>query len=404
MSHARDLRIAYVSPLNPQSTGVSDYSEELLPALGQLAEVDLFVDGFVPANPAIRDHFARFDCADFPTHAAERRHDVNLYQMGNSLYHAPIFRLLTRFPGIVVLHDVVLHHFFLELARRDRDPSLYLREMAYARGIDGIADGLAVLTGEQPPALFDDPLIDRIRDASLGILVHSEFARSLVAARGADRVGVVPAHVATPSPLSSVQRRATRAELGLPADAIIAGAFGLATPAKCLDVALRAFARVHREIPTTRFLIAGPVEPPGWLDPIIAELGLASAVTLSGPLPFDRFLRAIASVDIGINLRDPTAGETSASLLRLMAAGVPSIVSDVGAFAELPDGTCWKIANGANAEDALAQALYALATAESRRVELATAGRAHVLAHHSPSSTARAYRAFIEHLLGRAQS
>ncbi len=35
-------------------------------------------------------------------------------------------------------------------------------------------------------------------------------------------------------------------------------------------------------------------------------------------------------------LRHPTAGETSASLLRLLGAGRPTLVTATGSFAELP--------------------------------------------------------------------
>src|SRR5581483_1867951 len=157
-------------------------------ALAELAEVDLFVDGYTPSNPAIRERFAVYDVVEFPERDAEWRYDVNLYQMGNSLHHAAIYRTLMRYPGIVVLHDVVLHHFFLELAQRDGDPSTYLREMAYAGGLEGIELGVAVLQGEQPPPFFDYPLIDRIVRASLGIIVHSEYARQQVLARSSGEI------------------------------------------------------------------------------------------------------------------------------------------------------------------------------------------------------------------------
>ena len=43
------MKLAYFSPLNPQPSGMSDYSEELLPYLAADAEITLFVDGFAPA-------------------------------------------------------------------------------------------------------------------------------------------------------------------------------------------------------------------------------------------------------------------------------------------------------------------------------------------------------------------
>ncbi|HVC32629.1 MAG TPA: glycosyltransferase family 4 protein [Chloroflexota bacterium] len=396
------MQIAYFSPLNPRQSGISDYSEELLPSLATFADLDLFVDGYAPSNPALRERFALYDCAEFAARDAEHPYDVNLYQMGNSLHHAAIYRMLLRRPGVVVLHDVILHHFFLELANRGHDASPYLREMAYAEGPRGIGRGLAVLRGEQPPPLFEQPLIDRVVQASLGIIVHSEHARALVAARQPRRVAVVPAHVSPPPALSAEERRATRADLHLPDEAVVFGAFGLATPLKRLDVALRAFARLHRVMPGTRFLIAGQVDPPGWLDSSIAELNLGDAVVLTGPVPFDRFQRYIQAADACVNLRYPTAGETSASVLRVMAAGVPPIVSDVGSFAELPDACCRKIPVDSTEEERLYETLAALAVDRGLRRSLGEAARADVLASHTPLSTARGYIDFVERVLADA--
>src|SRR5258708_32431269 len=66
-------------------------------------------------------------------------------------------------------------------------------------------------------------------------------------------------------------------------------------------------------------------------------------VTITGLLRLDEFERRIAATDIALNLRERTVGETSASLCRIMAAGVPAIVFNVGAFAELPGDAVVKI-------------------------------------------------------------
>ena len=47
-------RIAYISPLNPAPSGISDYSEELLPYLGQHCEITLYADEKLrPTNRAM---------------------------------------------------------------------------------------------------------------------------------------------------------------------------------------------------------------------------------------------------------------------------------------------------------------------------------------------------------------
>ena len=208
------MRIAYFSPLNPQPTGISDYSEELLPALADFAEIDVFVSGFVPSNPWIRRTFVIRSFDEFPTSHAKQRYDVNLYQMGNSIHHARIHRMLMQYPGVVVLHDIVLHHFFLELTFRENNPLHYLSEMLYDHGSDGLARGLEVLRGTSPPPFFESPLLGRLIEASLGIVVHSEFARAQVAAYRNANVAVVPPHIV---PQSSGRRGPRQLPSGLAA-------------------------------------------------------------------------------------------------------------------------------------------------------------------------------------------
>ena len=52
-------RIAYCSPVNPVGSGISDYSEELLPYLAQYVDITLVVDDQVrPSNQELGRHFA----------------------------------------------------------------------------------------------------------------------------------------------------------------------------------------------------------------------------------------------------------------------------------------------------------------------------------------------------------
>src|SRR5262252_11174267 len=125
------MKLAYFSPLTPQRSGISDYSEELLPHLASGAEITLFVDGFQPMN---RDLTNRFEVLDY---RRQRSHlnklsdfDIVVYHMGNDhRYHAGILDAMQRRKGVVVFHDFALQEFFLGLARERRDLRLYLNEV-----------------------------------------------------------------------------------------------------------------------------------------------------------------------------------------------------------------------------------------------------------------------------------
>ena len=385
------MKVAYFSPVNPCDSGISDYSEELLPELAEFFDLDLFVDGYEPSNREIRDSFPVVDAALFPDKRLERRYAVALYQMGNSHYHDYIYRSLLRYPGIVVLHDVVLHHLFLEMNSRRKNPLYYLREIAYSGGSEGIKAGLAILQGVQQPELFDLPLIGRVVSASLATIVHNRYARDIVETQTGQSAHVIPQHVKPPAPVSISERIALRQSMGIRSDSVVFGAFGHATPTKRLDVVLRVFQRLKALLPEIYLLIVGRQSPDGWLSSIVEELGLGDSVVITGSVPMDRFLAAMSVSDVCVNLRYPTAGETSASLLRIMAAGIPAIVSDVGWFSELPDDCCFKIPINSSEESLLFRAMRDLAVSDFRAVAMGARARAYVQSEHSIQRTVRSY-------------
>ncbi len=388
------MRIAYFSPLPPQRSGISDYSAELLPYLAQSAEIELIVeDGFQP-DAALASAFPVRSLTEFERRW--RRYDVCLYQVGNSALHAYIYKTLPVYPGITVLHEVFLHHAIADSTAWRGDFAGYVREMGYSYGMEGVHIAWAVRRGERPYPLFTHPLNERVLDLSLGVIVHSAYARDHVLAR---RPYLPVAHIAQgvtlPPPMPDA-----RARLGLPEEALIVGSFGLVTPEKQMGLALRAFAHLRARRPEAMYLIVGEVldsHPP--LMPLIAELGLQESVHFTGRVPdLATFTAYIAATDIAINLRYPTVGETSASLLRVMAGGVPAIVTDAGWYRELPEGTCLKLPPDAD-EAALAEALQALADDADRRRRIGVAAREYIAQTHRWEDAANAYLAFIRDVL-----
>ncbi|MCA1600170.1 MAG: hypothetical protein LC776_00520, partial [Acidobacteria bacterium] len=178
------MKLAYFSPLNPQPSGISDYSEELLPYLAAHAEIDLFVDGFHPSNPNITTQFRCFDYHRDPSALDSLQdYDAVIYHMGNDhRYHAGIFATMRKQPGVVVFHDFALQDFFLGLARVRGNNELYLAEVAACHGqSERIRAEEHLLRGSVPPqvaAPLSFPLNCRAAGAAEGIIVHSQWSRA----------------------------------------------------------------------------------------------------------------------------------------------------------------------------------------------------------------------------------
>ena len=59
-------------------------------------------------------------------------------------------------------------------------------------------------------------------------------------------------------------------------------------------------------------------------------------------MPIEDFNGYMAACDIVLNLRYPTVGESSGTLLRALGMGKAVVVTDVGSFREYPDEICLK--------------------------------------------------------------
>ena len=97
-----------------------------------------------------------------PVEVGCRRADVALYHVGNNQLHRAIYRRALADPGVVVLHDAVLQHFFLGSLDREA----YVEEFIYNYG-----EWIARLAGDlwnnrarsaADPRYFEYPMLKRI--------------------------------------------------------------------------------------------------------------------------------------------------------------------------------------------------------------------------------------------------
>jgi glycosyltransferase involved in cell wall biosynthesis len=388
------MHIAYFSPLNPIESGISDYSEELLPYLAKYAQIDLLVDGFRPSNPDIATQFAVHDLREFPRR--KTNYDVALYQMGNHPVHAGIYRTLLRFPGVTVLHDLVLHHLIAWLSFDRGDARTYLEEMRYAYGEKGDALARQVIEGHARFDLFEYPLCQRAVRSSLGIIVHSDYVRRAVEETGPGvPVRKVPMGVPLPPLIPPAE---ARARLGIAPDAFVVASFGHVNPFKRINSALRAFQALVRQAPNALYVLVGSQSPNYNVAGVVGMLGLAEKVQLTGHVDRAMFSDYVAAADVCVNLRYPTAGETSASVLRLMGAAKPVLVSRAGAFAELPNDACAKVDADEHEERLILEYLLLLADRPDVRAAMGANARHYVAEQHTLEGAARDYIGFLTDL------
>ena len=396
--YQRPLKLAYFSPLPPQPSGISDYSQELLPHLAAVADPHLFIDDYEPSDHTIKWRYPLRNYREFAWRQAEEGFDAAVYQMGNSRVHRYIYRQVFKYPGVVVLHDLVLHHMIAGLALESERAGIYLREMAYSHGSDGVRLAWEILNGERPAPFFEYPLCQRVIDASLGVLVHSEYLAGQVRKRSPDApVGVVPMGI--PAPPDPGPPMTLRARLGLPANAFLIASLGEVTAHKRIGVVLQALARLVGAGVDAHYVVVGNVAGDLDLGLQAQRIGIASRLHVTGYVPQEEFNAYLHAADLCVNLRYPTAGETSASALRCLAAGRATVVSDIGANRELPDGVCIKVPVNGDELDMLTAALQLLARRHDLREQVGAAARRYIQRNHRMEQAAAAYVTFIDDLV-----
>jgi glycosyltransferase involved in cell wall biosynthesis len=386
-------RVAWFTPLQPVESGISLYNEELLPILAEVMKIDVYVDGYAPTNlRAVTDLNVlpekRFKASDY---------DLIVYQVGNSPAHLYMLPHAERSPGLLVLHDTVLNHLFVQRAAREGKLEGYREEMQRRYGDSGRRAADRVLKGQAPDDLFHFPMSESLVQASLATLVHSEFAREQVLGWTPDAIVMVsPLGIRPPELL---ERNVARRLLGIPDDQFIVSSVTHINPQKRFDAVLRAFKRLRSNIPA-RLILAGSISPNFPLARMISHLGLEQVVETPGYVSDDRARIITAASDVIVNLRYPTAGETSGSLLHSMAASRPVLVSDTGSFNETPFDAVIRIPVDELEESMLVAVLENLANDRELGDEIGRNARRFIKQEHSLERWANRYIDAIAQMTG----
>jgi glycosyltransferase involved in cell wall biosynthesis len=277
--------------------------------------------------------------------------DSRIYFLGNNPHHAWIYEEAMRTPGVIVLHDLVLHHLIVEMTLARGDVDGYVAAMEANHGEAGAAWARGRAAGlHSEMGNFLLPASVAVANRSRAVIVHNRYAAERLQSFGVTApIHVVP-HPFEPQPSARGRRDAVREQHGFASDDRVIGLFGFLTSAKRAEVVLAAFAEARVRDKTLRLLIVG--EPAPNVD---VEALRGDGITFTGYVPDEEFAAYFAAVDRLVNLRYPSAGETSGTLIRAFEAGKPVAVSDYAQFAEFPDDCVVKIPFGDREIETLAE-------------------------------------------------
>ncbi len=387
-------KLAYVSPLPPQKSGIAGYSAELLPELSRYYDIEV-----VTGHPEVTDPWVVANC---PIRTVEwfRQHAESyqrvIYHFGNNPMHAFMFELLDEIPGVVVLHDFYLSDVQWYCQVHGIKPDAWVKELYQGHGYKAVADfyrdGVSGTLAKYPGSLG-------VLSKALGVIVHSDHSLSLARQWYGDapHCSMIPL---LRIPAAAPDRARARKALGLSEDDFVVCSFGFMGRTKLNHRLLAAWegSALLRQEPKCKLFFVGQNEASDYGREIERSLRAreeASSVSIVGWTNADTYELYLAAADVGVQLRELSRGETSAAVLDCFNYGLATVVNANGAMADLPDDAVIKLQDQFS-DTQLTEALEGLRSDVQARAELGGRAAAYVHREHAPAHCAELYVERIE--------
>ncbi|RWB22898.1 MAG: glycosyltransferase [Mesorhizobium sp.] len=389
-------RLAYISPLPGDRTGIADYSGELLPALAEHYEVDAIVlskpAASVPAS------FSEMTIEDFETFKSNYGdYERVIYQIGNSVFHTHMLDSIAAYPGVITLHDFFLSGVSAHLELAAGRKNYWKKRIYESHGYSALTD---YQNGNHQKLLAEFPANAALIMDSLGTIVHSDHAISF-ASHFYDRSfyrswRVIPQMHSLPG---AADRLSIRAKHGFGANDFLCCCFGMMADTKLNHRLLLAWLEAEMDKKGDCHLIfVGEMdggEYGDYISNLKEKFRNKANLIITGFCDRDVYEEYLAITDIAVQLRAKSRGESSRAILDCMAYGIPSIANSHGSMAELPSNCVFMLADQFSDTD-LADAIVRLRSDQQLRNKLGAAARAYVESNLAPRRIAERYRDAIE--------
>ncbi|SDY56270.1 Glycosyltransferase involved in cell wall bisynthesis [Variovorax sp. YR634] len=395
-------RLAYISPLPPERSGIADYSAELLPELARYYEIDLITELEGLEDTPLAQSFAIRDIEWFRQNA--NAFDRVLYHFGNSDFHEHMFALAAEIPGVVVLHDFFLGNVQINRERFSHQQNKWTETLYESHGYSAVKERFETLNIAE--VVFKYPSnFDVIRHAQ-GVIVHSPYSLQLAdkwIEKSATANWTLIPLLRKPTTNTAIQRSEARARLGLRDDDILVSAFGMLGPTKLNHRLIQSWlASSLAKDPHCRLVFVGDNDKGEYGVQIQHDVTTAqSNIDITGWVDKGEFQDYLRATDVAVQLRTNSRGETSAAVLDAMNYQVATIANANGSMAFLPENSLWLLPDEFT-DAQLIDAIETLRAAPEERKKIGKKGHDSVCELHAPEICARRYFDAVEAFASKA--
>jgi len=359
------LKIAWLSPFPPQKSGIANYSYWLVKALKPHFDIDLYYDT-QPPSAELQSEFDVYPLASF-TGQPETYNEV-VYHLGNNRdFHKGIYELAWSFPGTVVLHDYNLSAFMHEAFYR-QNYELY-REALPGGSSDEGRRGFQGLIHRLIPETHQHPMSHAVVSRSKKVIVHHRWVKNQFAHN--EHIEVIPHFAKLNCQPTPAQIRDLKGRLGIRADHFVLTCLGFVNPNKLPRLQIEVVKRLIDDGYPVQMIFAG--EPAAEVKDLVTEVRSGKYhkdIVFTGYQNETDYFSSIFASDIIINVRNPSMGEASGTLMHALAAAKPTIISDTNQYREFPDKVCWKLAHDENHAETLYAYIRALLSNQNLRAAI----------------------------------
>lgn len=388
-------KLAYVSPLPPERSGIADYSAELLPELSRHYEVDVIVDQDKIGDSWVSNNCPARSISWFIDHSND--YDRVLYHFGNSAFHQHMFELLREVPGVVVLHDFFLSGIVAHMDFHSNSPNLWAQELYESHGYKAFYDRFHCIDSAE--VIWQYPCSLSVIQNSLGMIVHSVNSLRLANkwfGRESNDWSVIP--LLRDSRIQN-DRAQARTALGFDDNDFLVCTFGMLAPTKCNKSLLEAWiSSPLGEDQSCHLIFVGENHGGDYGHALLTTIRKAKGkrrIHITGWTEVGLYQKYLAAADVGVQLRSQSRGETSAAVLDCMNYGLPTIVNANGSMADLDSEAVWKLPDEFSREQ-LIDALETLRHDKTLRQRMGDSARRVILQWHDPQRCAEIYQDAIE--------
>ncbi len=323
------IKIAFITPWPPQHSGIADHIYYLVSSIRDSFNIDIITNA---KNPKYLDGVNIYNYQESIDYNS---YDEIIYEIGNNYnFHHYMIELIKRYRGVVHLHDFVLQQFIAQ----------YIFENS--GGWQGYIDTIKKWYGQSVGVLVNElkeiyninfwdrkevailPLCEEILQYSTAIIVHSDYVlnriKEIYPRKELFKAWLFP----------SLEDRFIEKDYRNKKDIFHIGVFGNIDTNRGIDKSLKVVKELLNEFNIYLHIVGEVNQKKKYLIEKYKEI---ENIKFYARVDNNQFNRVLNKVDICINLRNPTMGETSSIAIRCLQKGIALIVNDIGWYSELPN-------------------------------------------------------------------